>query len=261
MRLWILSDLHMDLTRGWDLPALTERPAFDVLIMAGDLTSRMERGVRRLAERVSGQPVIYIAGNHEGYGADIDRTIEKAKEAAAGTNIHVLDNEAIIIGGLRILGTTLWSDFNLFGAPAAAMAAAADRMNDYRRIRVDHYQRRLRPADTLARHRQARAFLAAELAKPFSGATVVVTHHGIDRLCSRPQYADDIITAAYVSDLTCMVEQHQPNLWIYGHTHRSDDRMIGRTHLRSNAKGYGPWPPERTWENPDFDPTLTVEIN
>jgi len=260
MRLWILSDLHMDLAREWDLPVLSARPASDVLVVAGDLTSRMERGVRWLAQRVSDLPVVYIAGNHEGYGADIDRTIEKAKVAAAGTNIHVLDDGAVVIGGVRFLGTTLWTDFELFGAPAAAMAAAADQMNDYRRVRVDHYQRRLRPADTLARHRQGRAFLAAALATPFAGPTVVVTHHGIDRLCSRPQYADDIITAAYVSDLAGMVAEHQPDVWIYGHTHQSDDRTIGRTRVLSNAKGYGPWPPERTWENPQFNPTLTIDI-
>jgi 3',5'-cyclic AMP phosphodiesterase CpdA len=82
MRFWVLSDLHMDLTKGWDLPAPSERPPYDVLVVAGDLISRMERGVRWLAERVTDRPVIYVPGNHEGYGADIDRTVEKARQAA-----------------------------------------------------------------------------------------------------------------------------------------------------------------------------------
>jgi hypothetical protein len=30
LRLWILSDLHLELTRGWDLPAGDARPDFDV---------------------------------------------------------------------------------------------------------------------------------------------------------------------------------------------------------------------------------------
>jgi predicted phosphodiesterase len=261
MRLWVLSDLHMDLTKGWDLPSPSERPPYDVFVVAGDLISRMERGVRWLAERLTDRPVIYVPGNHEGYGADIDRTVEKAKEAAAGTNIHVLENDTVVVGAVRFLGTTLWTDFELFGAPAAAMRAAGDRMNDYRRIRIGHYARPLRPSDTLLRHSLARSYLAAELATPFAGPTVVVTHHGVDRACSRPQYADDIITAAYLSDLTELIDAYQPRLWIYGHTHQSDDRMVGRTRLLSNAKGYGPWPPDSTWENPHFDPTLTVEID
>ena len=77
--LWILSDLHLELTRGWDLPSGDARPRFDVLVVAGDLVPRMERGVAWLRERVPDRPVIYVAGNHEGYGCDVDRTVEKAK--------------------------------------------------------------------------------------------------------------------------------------------------------------------------------------
>ena len=66
MRLWILSDLHLELTRGWDLPAGAARPDFDVLVIAGDLVTRMERGVKWLLERVVDRDVVYVAGNHEG---------------------------------------------------------------------------------------------------------------------------------------------------------------------------------------------------
>ena len=45
MRIWVLSDLHIELTSGWDLPAPADRPDFDVLVMAGDLIPGMERGV------------------------------------------------------------------------------------------------------------------------------------------------------------------------------------------------------------------------
>lgn len=46
VHLWILSDLHLELTRGWDLPSGDTRPNFDFMIVAGDLIPRMERGVR-----------------------------------------------------------------------------------------------------------------------------------------------------------------------------------------------------------------------
>jgi len=85
MLLWILSDLHVELTRGWDLPPPEARPDFDVLVVAGDLIPRMERGVSWLLERVPDKPVIYVPGNHEAYGCDERRTVEKAMEAAEGT--------------------------------------------------------------------------------------------------------------------------------------------------------------------------------
>src|SRR5262245_19608300 len=128
MKIWVLSDIHHDLSRGWALPSPEEQPEFDVLVMAGDLMPRMERGVRWILERVSDRPVIYIAGNHEGYGCDIDRTREKARKASDGTNVKVMENEIVIIDGVRILGATLWTDFNLFGKPEFAMMAAAEQM-------------------------------------------------------------------------------------------------------------------------------------
>lgn len=119
MKLWILSDLHRELTRDWDLPGPGEQPQYDVMVMAGDLGPIMERGVEWLRERVS-KPVVYIGGNHESYRCDIDRTLEKAKADAIGTNISVLENETAIIGGTRFIAATLWTDFDLFGAISAA---------------------------------------------------------------------------------------------------------------------------------------------
>src|SRR5258707_3426584 len=93
--LWEVSDLHLELTRGWDLPSAGARPRFDVLVVAGDLIPRMERGVAWLRERVPDRPVIYVRGNHEGYGCDVDRTVDKANHATQCSTVFVLPNEAI----------------------------------------------------------------------------------------------------------------------------------------------------------------------
>jgi Calcineurin-like phosphoesterase len=175
--LWILSDLHLELTRGWDLPSGDARPRFHVLVVAGDLIPRMERGVKWLSARVPDRPVIYIAGNHEGYGCDIDRTIEKAKEAAAGTSIHVLQNESVRIGDVIFAGATLWTDFDLFADQRLAMRIAGERMNDFRKISLHKYQDRFLPKHALARHIQSRAYLEAEMRKVRPGPLVVVSHH------------------------------------------------------------------------------------
>lgn len=268
-----MSDLHLELTRGWDLPSGRTRPAFDVLIVAGDLVPRMERGVKWLLERVPDHPVIYIAGNHESYGTDIDRTFEKAKAAAAGTNVRALENETVRIGNVTFVVCTLWTDFALFGDQRREMAVAAERMNDFKKIRTGRYAERFRPAHALARHRRSRAFLEAELRKDRPGPLVVVTHHACRRpelRLSDPPKPEELLSAAFYSDLTALTVPapddgrgalRPANLWIYGHTHESIDVVIGDTRVVSNAKGYGPWlPRERTWDNPDFNEKLIIEI-
>lgn len=258
MRLWIMSDLHLELTRGWDLPPVGARPDYDVLVIAGDLVTRMERGVAWLLARVTSRHVIYVGGNHEAYGTDIDRTLEKARAAAAGTNVHVLENEGITIDGVTFLGAVGWTDFNLFGDPERAMRAAGDVMNDYRKIRIDNYSRRLRPAHTLARHMETRAFLQRELSKVKTGPRVVViTHHGFHAEAVRLGHERELISAAYASDAAI----EGADLWIYGHTHEHRDFQVGpETRVVSNGKGYGPWSKNETWENPDFDPHFVIEI-
>lgn len=256
MLLWVLSDLHLESTRGWDLPSGDARPHFDVLVVAGDLITRMERGVKWLLQRVTDRPVIYVAGNHEAYGTDIDRTIEKARIAAAGTNLHILQNDSITISGTIFLGATGWTNFNLFGDQARAMQVAGEAMNDYKKIRVRNYELRLRPAHTLARHMETRAFLERKLSRPKTLPRVVVTHMGFHEEAVRQGFERDLISAAYTSRDPI----EGADLWIYGHTHERRDFRAGATRVISNAKGYGPWRKGETWENPHFDPNLIVEI-
>jgi DNA repair exonuclease SbcCD nuclease subunit len=238
------------------LPGVADRPDFDVLIVAGDLITRMERGVKWLLERVQDRPVVYIAGNHEYYGVDLDRTVEKARIAAAGTNIHVLQNDSVVIGGVTFLGATGWTDFNLFGDPYLAMNAAAELLNDYRKIRVRNYELRLRPEHTLARHLETRGFLKRELSRPRTAPRIVVTHMGFHPEATRRGFERELISAAYTSRDPI----EGADLWVYGHTHESRDFLAGATRVVSNAKGYGPWRANAGWENPFFDTNFMVEI-
>lgn len=281
MRLWIMGDLHMETTRGWDLPPPAERPDHDVLVVPGDLIPRMERGVRWLAERVD-RPTVYVHGNHEAYGADLDRTVEKAMAAADGTLVHVLQNRTVTIGDTVFAGCCGWTDFNLFGDQRRALMVAGERMNDYKRIRTHGYKRRFRPIDALARHVASRAFLEAELRRPRPGGQklVVVTHHApmpatgfriAPYQLGEAISNETVLDAAYRSDLTALMhpqpamdgkEALQPaDGWVFGHTHERADVVIGRTRVVSNSKGYGPYGESGgTWENPFFRPDLVVEI-
>jgi Icc-related predicted phosphoesterase len=91
------------------------------------------------------------------------------------------------------------------------------------------------------------------LAEPFTGPTVVVSHHAPHPGSLHPRYANDLISAAYVSDLTAVIATGKPALWVHGHVHAAFDYRVGATHVICNAHGYGA-------ENPNFDPALVVEV-
>ena len=140
------------------------------------------------------------------------------------------------------------------------MEMAGKSMNDYRAIKT-HY-RLLQPIDTRNLHRTSRAWLEEELAKPFAGKTVVVTHMGPHRQSLPAEYQDDILSASYVSDLSLLMGSAA--LWIHGHVHASVDFTLAGTRVLANPRGYPMNMPKALedvrWENETFDPALVVEV-
>ena len=84
-------------------------------------------------------PVIYVPGNHEYYGHDIDELRETLKESGRAHEVEVLDGDETVLNGVRILGATIWTDFAVCGekpeSVAYAMEQCAVGMTDYHVIR------------------------------------------------------------------------------------------------------------------------------
>lgn len=267
MRLWVLSDLHLEEEEsGLWMPV--PPPDADVAVVAGDVMPGPSYAVRWLAPLARRLPVVAVLGNHEFYGHSVFEGLEWAREAAATSTygVHLLERDAVVIGGVRFLGCTLWMDFLLHAEAGddeqdraaeerVAKAEASRRMMDYRRIRHRTLPMEEPWTPELAQetHRRSVAWLDAEFRKPFDGPTVVVTHHAPHRQSVDPRFASDLLTPSYVSDLSEQIGRWHPNLWVHGHVHDSCDYRVGRTRVVCNPRGYGS-------ENPAFDPTLVVEV-
>jgi hypothetical protein len=197
--------------------------------------------------------VLYVAGNHEFYGEAIPRHLRKMEEAAAGSTVRFMENREVALDGVRFLGCTLWTDFELFGQRAVSAAAAQGVMNDFRKIRVEPRFRRLSPPDVMVMHNHSLRWLTERLDAPFDGQTVIVTHAAPSLRSVSPARRGDPLSAAYASDLEWMLEGRAA-LWIHGHTHFCCDYEVGGTRVLSNARGY---PREDTGA---FDPALVVEV-
>jgi predicted phosphodiesterase len=247
MKLHIVSDVHAGF-RAFEPP---ETDA-DLLVLPGDIDVGL-RGLTLAKAWARGRPVLYVAGNHEFYGEAIPRHIHKLEAAAEGSEVRFLENREVVLGGVRFLGCTLWTDFELFGNRMVAASAAQAVMNDFRKIRVEPEFRALRPIDVMAMHQRSLAWLTERLDAPFDGPTVVVTHAAPSLRSIAPMHRGDPVSAAFASDLEWMLDG-RATLWIHGHTHFCCDYEIGGTRVVANQRGY---PHEDTR---GFDPAFVVEV-
>lgn len=129
-KIHVLSDLHLE-TGPYELPSGLD---FDILVAAGDI-GPIELSVPWLAKQ--GKPVVYVLGNHDRWNKDLGSVIKKAKELAQGTQVYVLEREAVEIQGVRFLGATLWTSFR--GGDAAVTAATTLFMRDYEFIEAQDW--------------------------------------------------------------------------------------------------------------------------
>lgn len=264
VKLLILSDLHNEFEPiAADAEAVARA---DVVVLAGDIHTK-DRSVEWARAFVDdpAKPIVLVAGNHEFYRGHFDHTLDKLREHAQGTNVHFLENDVLLLSGVRFLGCTLWTDFKLYDndiSSAICMRDAQQAMSDFRLIRATPSYRRLYPADTVRRHEVSRAWLRNTLSEPFAGKTVVVTHHAPSAGSVDAEYEGDSLTPAYASDLEDLMGP-AVSLWIHGHMHTSFDYIVPGTDTSStqgtrvicNPRGYSP-----RHLNPNFNPGLLIDV-
>jgi predicted phosphodiesterase len=248
MNILVYSDLHLEFG-PFDPPATNA----DVVVLAGDIASDC-KGLQ-WARRVFGNlPIVYVLGNHEFYGEETEELTQSARSVAKKFDIHLLECDSAVIGGVRFLGTTLWTDFEVDSGitPDEAMRYADQGMSDFRVIR--YRSDRLSANDTRKFHIAARAWLQSQLAIPHLGKTVVVTHHLPHTNSIDKQYSNHPLNAAFVSHMPQLVRA-PVDLWIHGHTHSSCDYTVAGTRVVCNPRGYYPYE-----LNQDFDPKLLINV-
>lgn len=253
MKLGIVSDLH--LSRA---PQRVPANDADVYVLAGDI-GRPEPAIawaRSLA-----RPVLYVPGNHEFYGGSLPGVLDTLRSLAAGTQVRILDNEAVQLGGIRFLGSTLWSDFLLDGereGREVAVREALATMHDFRRIHLDEGRQALfSPLDAAALCHRNAAWIAAQLRQPFDGPTVVITHHAPSARSIAPRFLGSPLNASFASHLDHLLEGRAVACWIHGHMHHSVDYVLRGTRVVCNPRGYAT---EAGNENAAFDIDLSIDV-
>lgn len=244
MKIHLLSDLHNE----FDVYQPTQLDA-DVVVLAGDIDVK-QRAIAWAKTKFS-CPVLYIPGNHEFYRGQLGNTLQKLR-ALQDEQVRVLDCDEIVLHGVRFLGATGWADYKALGDPTTAARAAQSSMTDFKQIRTASYQR-VRPSDFADLALKAYAWLDEKLKSPFSGPTVVITHHAPSmRSHDGNPHAGNALDAAYANSWESLL--HPPVCaWLHGHIHTAVDYEINNVRVVANPRGY---PAEQT----GFDPLLLIEV-
>jgi len=251
MRIRVLSDLHLEFQPPWRWP--DDHDSYDMIIAAGDIASSCVTSVEALAGL---GPCIFTPGNHEHYGQIFQDNIAAGRTAAAETSVFFLSRDALVIGRVRFVGATLWTDYALYRTPKPSMNVAGQGLNDHRLARYRERNgdvSRFLPRHARLEHLTDLKFIAMVLAKPHDGPTVVITHHLPSSRSIAPKFAGDEFNPAFASDLDAFILERQPAVWIHGHTHDSCDYRLGATRIVCNPWGY-------RGENSSFNASLTIEI-
>ncbi|MDB5798934.1 MAG: hypothetical protein JWP36_2836 [Paucimonas sp.] len=263
MKIQLASDLHLEhlQARFPGERVIEPAPEADLLVLAGDIAEG-ELAWSLFADWPV--PVLYVAGNHEFYRADYGRARQALQQPRPGHRVRLLDEDEVHIDGVRILGCTLWTDYELDPslAPQAAMDYARLHANDHRYIA--HRGAIFMPEDALAEHRRDRAWLAARLACGHDGPTVVITHHAPHPLSVHARFRDNPLNPAFVSNLEDMLPAAQ--LWLHGHVHDNMDYRVGGCRVVANPRGYAfnkraaATPADIDFENKAFKPALVLPV-
>lgn len=236
------SDIHLEFG-----PLEIPENDSDIIIAAGDI-GIYQQGLEWLASL--SKPVIYIAGNHEFYDHEYHDTLDILRSAAANTNVHFLENDSVVIDGIRFLGCTFWTE--LGGEENDRIDDLLYTVNDFRKISYNNNL--LEFEDYAELHRNSRQWLIEQLETPFSGETVVVTHHAPTHW-SWDNSPSSLTRFAYCNDVRELIHQYEIQTWFHGHTHSVSDYKCAGARILCNPRGYVGRQKIR-----GFDPSKIVEI-
>lgn len=248
MKIQILSDIHIEF-ESFEI----DFSDADVVVLAGDIHIG-DKGIKWAIENIPDIPVIYVLGNHEYYKQVYPKLIRKLRPLCQGTNVHLLENDSIVIESVEFFGCTLWTDFELLENPRVAGYECQQVMTDFKKIRIEPNYSKLRSIDVALINKKSLIWLGEALKQSTAPKKVVVSHHAPSILSVPDRYKTDIVSSAYASNLDSFVAASNADLWVHGHLHESSDYKIGPVRVVCNPRGY---PGER---NDNFDSKFMVAI-
>jgi hypothetical protein len=209
--------------------------------------------------------VVFVPGNHEYDGLDFEDAHARLREVCQRLGLVWLERQSLVMVGVRLIGTTLWTDFEcllrLPDSPADTPAKQAKLLdkafraaNFYLRKTNTQYQGQPMLAEQVQdQARLCQAWLRQALAQPYAGPTVVITHFAPTLASADPRYGLTPGTAGFCNALDDLLPQ--AHTWLHGHLHCAVDVVQAGCRIVANPLGYA-----RKGEQQGHRPGLLIEV-
>lgn len=273
MNIQLLSDLHLE-THPNFIPQVA--PSADVLVLAGDIGSYQEGsmlfnrqdtdfGLARFSPRKDlgawPVPVYFVPGNHEYDGLPFEEAHDKLKATCERLEIVFLHQRVEVFRGVRLIGCTLWSDFEAL-VPANGALTQQLKAREKAERAADFYLKKTGTtfggapflSGTVRAQAQAdQAWLAHALSENFEGPTVVITHFAPSLQSADPRYGLTPGTAGFCNALDHLLPH--ATCWLHGHLHCAHDYISQGCRVVANPLGYA-----KKNEQLNFNPQKIIRV-
>ena len=236
MKIQYASDLHLEFESNTKY--LIDKPlkvTGDILILAGDIhvidsPYFLSSSFWDWASENYKQ-VIVAFGNHEFYeGYDLSKMTDGFKYKIRD-NIYYYYNCVITIDDVDIIVSTLWSYIHKEYEKSCTKG-----VNDFYQIK--YKGKRLTAEIFNKEHQKCQNFIKKALNESKAKTKIVVTHHVPSRLLTAKEFEGSDINDAFTVDLTDYIKTCGVKYWIFGHSHRNINKIIGETSCICNQVGY-----------------------
>lgn len=242
MKIQIFSDVHADINKIQSPSEILDTSEkVDLFIDAGDTGSLLATKNFYQNQFWKNKQSVFIGGNHLCYG--VDKTLSQVEdelrnEFHINNNVTFLQNEEKHFDDIIVLGTTLWTDFNVFNNKQFHMKVCNKSINDFRSVLYteDSY---LTPKNVITLHNLSKKYIHKRLIKNPNKKFIIVTHHTPSLRSAATKYLNDPITAGFCNNMESFIKEHNNILlWIHGHVHNNCSYFIDKTPVVCNPLGY-----------------------
>ncbi len=236
MRIQYASDLHLEFSAN--SAYLSEHPldvAGDILVLAGDIAylgddNYTSHPFWNWASK-NYEQVLVVPGNHEFYRFYDLAGMEDEDVGEIRDNIHYYYNNVVRIGDVDIILSTLWSHIDDRDA-----SYTEHRVNDFHQIKYG--KGILTYKDFNREHERCLKFIKKAVQNSTATHKIVVTHHVPSFQLCAPEFEGSSLNGAFTVELEDYIKDSEIDYWVYGHSHRNINKIIGNTQCLSNQLGY-----------------------